>query len=148
MQHTSSITHRGRWRFWPLGRLALLALFLVLSLQPPSVGAAGEGKPLAGAALKSFITGRRIYLAVPLGGEIPLTYRANGVVDGSGEAAGLGKYMTPKDRGRWWVDGNRLCQKWQSWYDGRTFCFTVAELPGSRIRWVRDDGKSGVARVR
>ena len=30
---------------------------------------------LSGQALKSFISGKRIYLAVPLGGEIPLTYR-------------------------------------------------------------------------
>ena len=56
--------------------------------------------------------------------------------------------MTPKDRGRWWVSGNKVCQKWQQWYDGRTFCFTVAKLSDSRIRWVRDDGKSGVARIR
>ena len=103
---------------------------------------------LSGAALKSFVSGKRIYLAVPLGGEIPLTYRKNGRVDGTGEAAGLGKYMTPKDSGRWWVSGNKLCQKWQEWYDGRTFCFTVTKMSDSRIRWVRDDGKSGVARVR
>jgi hypothetical protein len=103
---------------------------------------------LSGTALKSFVSGKRIYLAVPLGGEIPLTYRKNGRVDGTGEAAGLGRYMTPKDSGRWWVSGNKLCQKWQEWYDGRTFCFTVTKMSDSRIRWVRDDGKSGVARIR
>ena len=103
---------------------------------------------LSGAALKSFVSGKRIYLAVPLGGEIPLNYRKNGRVDGTGEAAGLGKYMTPKDSGRWWVSGNKLCQKWQEWDDGRTFCFTVTKMSDSRIRWVRDDGKSGVARIR
>ncbi len=85
---------------------------------------------------------------MPFGGEIPLTYRANGVVDGTGEAAGLGKYMTPTDKGRWWVSGSKLCQQWTEWYKGRTFCFTVAKLSSNRIRWVRDDGKSGVARVR
>lgn len=46
------------------------------------------------------------------------------------------------------VSGNRLCQKWQRWYDGRTFCFTVTRLSAEKIRWVRDDGKSGVARLR
>ena len=118
--------------------------FAVLAVAPASASA----EVLSGAALKSFVSGKRIYLAVPLGGEIPLTYRKNGRVDGTGEAAGLGKYMTPKDSGRWWVSGDRLCQKWQEWYDGRTFCFTVAKISDSRIRWVRDDGKSGVARVR
>ncbi len=122
---------------------AALAAGLVIWAALPA-GAA----PLSGDALKSFISGKRIYLAVPLGGEIPLTYRRNGVVDGTGESAGLGKYMTPKDSGRWWVSGSRVCQKWQEWYDGRTFCFTVTKLSGNRIRWVRDDGKSGVARVR
>lgn len=118
--------------------------FAVLAVAP----AVASAEVLSGSALKSFVSGKRIYLAVPLGGEIPLTYRKNGRVDGTGEAAGLGKYMTPKDSGRWWVSGDRLCQKWQEWYDGRTFCFTVAKISDSRIRWVRDDGKSGVARVR
>jgi hypothetical protein len=118
-----------------------------MAVTPPAV-ASTDGQALAGQQLKSFISGKRIYLAVPFGGEIPLTYRANGVVDGSGEAAGLGKYMTPTDKGRWWVSGSKLCQQWKEWYKGRTFCFTVAKLSQNSIRWVRDDGKSGVARVR
>ncbi|WP_290541584.1 hypothetical protein [Aestuariivirga sp.] len=129
-------TRAAGLRFLPAGlALALLA----------APAAAGK---LAGAELQSFISGKRVYLAAPLGGEIPLTYRAGGVVDGSGEAAGLGKYMTPKDRGRWWVAGERLCQKWQQWYGGKTFCFTVTKLSGNKIKWVRDDGRSGVARLR
>ena len=128
-------------------RFAVAVLGLALAA-PFAASASAAGEQLSGDALRAFVSGKRIYLAVPLGGEIPLTYRGNGVVDGSGEAAGLGKYMTPKDRGRWWVSGNRLCQKWQEWYDGRTFCFTVRKLSGSRIQWVRDDGKRGVARVR
>ena len=125
--------------------VALLALGLAA---PFAATASAAAEQLSGDALRAFIAGKRIYLAVPLGGEIPLTYRRNGVVDGSGEAAGLGKYMTPKDRGRWWVAGDRLCQKWQEWYDGRTFCFTVRKISDDRIQWVRDDGKRGVARVR
>ena len=124
-------------------RFALAGLAFVLTLAPSYASEALEG-----AALNSFVGGRHIYLAVPVGGEIPLLYRRGGQVEGSGEAAGLGKYMTPKDKGRWWVSGNRLCQKWQKWYDGRTFCFTVDKISENRIRWVRDDGKSGVARVR
>ena len=131
-------------------RFLVLALLATLAMTPglPQASASGKGQPLAGSELKSFISGRRIYLATPLGGEIPLNYRANGVVDGSGEAAGLGRYMTPKDSGRWWVSGNRVCQKWKEWYKGRTFCFTVDKLSANKIRWVRDDGQSGIARVR
>lgn len=127
-------------------RFAHLAIGLSLVLAVPAAQAAGE--TLSGSTLKSFISGKRIYLQVPLGGELPLTYRTDGRVDGTGEAAGLGRYMTPKDSGRWWVTGNKLCQKWQEWYDGKTFCFTVTKIKDSRIRWVRDDGRSGVARVR
>ena len=122
--------------------------FSVIALGLTPLAAPAEAERLSGAELQSFISGKRVYLAVPLGGEIPLTYRHGGVVDGTGEAAGLGRYMTPKDRGRWWVSGDRLCQKWQEWYGGRTFCFTVTKLADNRIRWVRDDGKSGVARLR
>lgn len=132
-------------RRFALGALAC-AMLLVSSLV--SSPARASGQLLAGDALRSFMSGKRVYLAVPFGGELPITYRRNGTVDGSGEAVGLGKYMTPKDRGRWWVAGNRVCQKWQEWYDGRTFCFTVSKLSEGRIRWVRDDGKTGVARIR
>ena len=140
MPHVHSVTKSRPRRF----AVALLAL----ALGAPAAASASDGNQLSGESLRAFIGGKRIYLAVPLGGEIPLSYRKNGVVDGSGEAAGLGKYMTPKDRGRWWVAGDRLCQQWQEWYDGRTFCFTVRKLSGNRIQWVRDDGKRGVARVR
>ena len=124
-----------------------LRFSLPLLVLAAAVGPAAAEK-LSGQALQSFISGKRVYLAVPLGGEIPLTYRHGGTVDGSGEAAGLGRYMTPKDRGRWWVAGDRLCQKWQQWYDGKTFCFTVTRIADNRIKWVRDDGKSGTARLR
>lgn len=130
----------------PGPRFALAGFVFSLAILVGASNASAD--MLSGTALKSFVSGKRIYLAVPLGGEIPLTYRQNGRVDGTGEAAGLGKYMTPKDSGRWWVSGNKLCQKWQEWYDGRTFCFTVTKISDSRIRWVRDDGKSGVARIR
>jgi hypothetical protein len=126
--------------------VAVVALGL-LAGGAASAGATGTGQVMAGQDLKSLFSGKRVYLAVPLGGEIPLHYRSNGVVEGSGEAAGLGKYMTPKDRGRWWVSGSRVCQKWQEWYDGKTFCFKVWKLSSAKIRWLRDDGKQGVARI-
>ena len=138
-----NITKSRRMRFASAG-LALLAVLAAAPAEP----ALASGQVLKGDALKSFISGKRVYLAVPLGGELPLNYRSNGRVDGTGEAVGLGRYMKPTDSGRWWVSGNRLCQKWQEWYDGKTFCFTVTKLSDNRIRWVRDDGRSGVARVR
>jgi hypothetical protein len=124
--------------------IALCALAMAVSAPEAH---ANKGQPLKGAELKSFIAGKRIYLATPLGGELPLYYRSNGVVDGSGEAIGLGRYLAPKDSGRWWVKGDRVCQKWKEWYKGRTFCFTVAKLSNTKLRWVRDDGEQGIARL-
>ena len=136
----AGVTKRSLLRFAPV----CLGLCLVFAATP----AKAAGESLSGDALRSFVSGKQFFLQVPFGGELPLTYRTNGRVDGTGEGVGLGKYMAPKDSGRWWVKGNKLCQKWQEWYDGKTFCFTVTKISDSRIRWVRDDGKSGVARVR
>jgi hypothetical protein len=109
--------------------------------------AASANGELSGADLKSLIAGKRIYLAAPAGGEFPLYYRTDGRVDGTGEALGLGRFLKPKDSGRWWIEGSRLCQQWQSWYDGKEFCFTIRTTGPNRIYWVRDDGLSGAARI-
>lgn len=108
---------------------------------------ASGGKPMSGKEIERTIKGKRIFLAAPMGGEFPLNYRSNGVVDGDGKAVGLGRLARPTDSGRWWVEGNKLCQKWQRWYDGKPFCFTLARGQGATLYWVRDDGLSGEARI-
>lgn len=97
--------------------------------------------------IRSRIAGKRIFLAAPLGGEFPLFYRADGRVDGTGEALGLGRFIRPTDSGRWWISGNRLCQQWQTWYDGMRMCFQLQYLGNSRLRWTQDNGDTGVARI-
>lgn len=139
-------------RTWGRRGAALLgaALAGVVALAGPAwaTGAGGdEGRSLTGGDLRRAIAGKRVYLATPLGGEFPLFYRADGRVDGSGEAVGLGRFLKPSDSGRWWVDGAKLCQQWQTWYDGKVFCFTVTERGAGRIGWIRDDGAKGVARL-
>jgi hypothetical protein len=111
----------------------------------PSIAAADV--PLQGDAIKRLVSGRQVFLSVPLGGEFPLRYANNGVVAGSGEGVGLGRFMQPKDSGRWWVAENKLCQQWKSWYDGKTFCFRINQTGPRTITWVRDDGYAGTARV-
>jgi hypothetical protein len=111
-----------------------------------SVPAKADGE-VAGDELKRLIAGRRVYLAVPLGGEFPLHYQADGRVDGTGEAIGLGRFLKPTDSGHWWVHGAQLCQKWESWYDGKVFCFTIRRESATRIAWRRGDGYAGTARL-
>lgn len=126
---------------------AALALASVAALVLASGPTSATSAPLDAAAIQSMIGGKRIYLATPLGGEFPLNYRSGGVVDGDGEALGLGKMMAPTDRGRWWIDGDRLCQQWQEWYEGRAHCFTLTRTGEKSLRWVRDDGLAGTARM-
>jgi hypothetical protein len=120
------------------------AMALLIQMQPVH---ASSAEILSGTGLKTFISGKRIYLKAPLGGELPLYYRADGIVNGSGAAVGLGRFMAPKDSGRWWVAKNKICQKWATWYNGKTFCFTLTKLSNSRVLWKRDDGAEGISRI-
>jgi hypothetical protein len=122
-------------------RFALIAMAAVLS------AGAAQARELASDDIRNKIVGKRIYLAAPLGGEFPLFYRQDGRVDGTGEAVGLGRLARPSDSGRWWIAGNRLCQQWQSWYDGKRMCFQLIHLGGDRIRWNQDNGDTGLARI-
>ena len=103
--------------------LASVAVLAALSAAPAAAST------LSGPEIRQTVTGKRIYLSVPMGGEFPLYYRPDGRIDGSGDA------------------GDRLCQKWQTWYDGKTFCFTLASQGGDKLAWARDDGEKGVARI-
>lgn len=97
--------------------------------------------------IRGGIVGRTIFLAAPMGGEFPLNYRPDGSVDGNGEALGIGKLVKPKDSGTWWIDTDRLCQKFNTWYNGRPMCFELFDEGPGQVKWIRDDGETGIARV-
>jgi hypothetical protein len=120
--------------------VAVLSILLAL----PSLASAGA---LAEDAIRRDIIGRTIYLATPLGGELPLNYHTSGMVDGSGQAIGLGKFFKPNDEGKWWIDANRLCQKFHTWYDGAPMCFELETAGPGKVKWTRDNGETGVARI-
>ena len=125
----------------------LLTLWAAAALARLLVAPAMGAQDMSGEALKALVAGKRIYLSVPLGGDFPLFYKSDGRVEGSGEAVGLGRLLKPTDSGRWWVTGPLLCQKWHSWYDGKTFCFSIARSSANSIVWRRDDGYTGTARI-
>ncbi|MDQ0455500.1 hypothetical protein [Rhizobium paknamense] len=93
------------------------------------------------------IVGKRVFLATPMGGEFPLNYRRNGVVDGDGQALGLGRFVKPNDTGKWWIDGDRLCQRFNTWYKGAPMCFELYRTGENQLRWIRDNGQKGTARI-
>ncbi len=128
-------------------RWTLTASVLAAALAAGTTSASAEIGPMDGREIKQELPGKRIYLKTPLGGEFPLYYAPDGVVDGSGEAVGLGRFMKPTDQGRWWVAEDRLCQEWQEWYDGVRHCFELERTGATTLYWRRDDGLEGEARI-
>jgi hypothetical protein len=128
-----------------LGKTSLFAMIAgaAICLAPVSTSA----EQLTGSDLKNFVNGKRIYLATPFGGEFPLNYKRSGIVTGDGTALGLGKFLAPKETGRWWVKGETLCQQWPTWYDGEPSCFRIRKTGDRTLTWVRQDGRSGKARI-
>lgn len=124
-----------------LARSIAVAAFLI------AFNASAAAQPLSGDGIKTLVSGKRVYLSTPYGLEFPLRYGADGRVSGDASGFKLAGMFAPKETGKWWVEGEKLCQKWPSWYDGKTLCFTVRQKGKASISWTRDDGLSGTARI-
>ena len=96
-------------------------------------------------ALKHVLPGKTVHLDTPLGVSIPITYHANGLMSGR---AGMLSYIlgADNDRGRWWVEHGKLCQKWFKWLDAKPNCMRV-RLDGPKVYWQADDGTNGTATI-
>jgi hypothetical protein len=101
---------------------------------------------LSGAEIKDAIGGKQVMLRTFWGG-FPLRYASSGAVTGDGTALGLAKFFAPKETGKWWVAGDKLCQQFPTWYKGKQFCFTLSRQNATTLKWVRDDGYSGTAKI-
>ncbi len=110
--------------------------------------AASEHAVLSGQELRGAVAGRTVYIQTPIGEEIAIRYRPNGTMAGSSsiQLAMLAGESVNRDRGRWWVQNSRLCQKWRSWSEGRALCYRL-RVRGNTVRWSRSDGKAGTARL-
>ena len=118
---------------------------LLFAAAPFTLAHAGE-EALTGAALQTAVSGRTVYINTPMG-EVPIRYSKNGSVSGHTELAVLNGESTTRDHGRWWVSQNKLCIRWQNWMSGATHCFTMHRVGPWVVRWRREDGKSGLARL-
>lgn len=96
--------------------------------------------------IRQAISGRKVLLQTSWGG-FPLTYGEGGRVAGDGSALGLARFFSPKETGRWWTTQNQLCQQFPTWYDGRSFCFTLSKAGENTLKWTREDGYSGTATI-
>jgi hypothetical protein len=121
----------------------LVAFLLAVA---PFAFAPAQAEELIGAELHKAVEGKTVFIYTPLG-EVPIRYMKNGHLAGQTDLALLDGESTTADRGRWWVAEKKLCIQWRNWMGGRTHCFTMHRLGPNVVRWHRDDGKSGVARI-
>ena len=107
------------------------------------IGAASAADSVSGDALRSTVSGKTVHISTPLG-TVPVSFRVDGTM--SGRSQGLASYaFAASDRGRWWVSGDRLCQKWEQWFDKATHCFAMKRA-GKTLYW-SGAGRSGVATI-
>jgi hypothetical protein len=98
-----------------------------------------------GEAMRKALTGKTIHLYTPLGG-LPIRFLEDGTMWGNA-GSDLASYVgSERDRGRWWIAANQLCQRWNTWLGGRPYCFRLRQR-GRYVHWVRNDGLSGVATI-
>ncbi len=116
--------------------------FLVFSAAASSAAA----DALNNNKIRDAISDRKVVLST-MGFEFPLYYARDGNVTGDGSETGLAANFSPRETGQWWVANDRLCQKFPTWYKGRTWCFELKQAGESRLTWRRDDGFTGKARI-
>lgn len=124
------------------------ALIGAAAVATMSLGAVeANAETLSGDELRNAISGKTVFLKIS-GFELPIQYAPRGTMKGSmgTVAAALARGDGSSDRGKWWVDGGQLCQKWNSWMEGQTYCYTLSRN-GNDVQWVRNDGRSGTARI-
>jgi hypothetical protein len=126
--------------------LIALATFATLALGACAETVAAEAS-LTGNVLRKTVSGKTVYLKIS-GFELPIRYSAGGSMAGSMSmvAAALSRGDGASDRGKWWISGDQLCQRWTSWMDGKSYCYKLT-LRDKAISWVRNDGRSGTARI-
>ena len=108
--------------------------------------ALADAPSLSGEVLKKAVAGTTVHLDTPLGTKLPLSFGADGRVTGTAGPI-LAAYLgASTDRGRWWVENNKLCHKWLKWFDTDTSCMQIWQ-EGNRVRWYGDDGRSGTATI-
>jgi hypothetical protein len=113
----------------------------------PAMAARAEPVTLSGNVLREAISGKIVFLNIS-GFELPINYAPNGRMSGkmSAVAASFARGDGAQDRGKWWVAGDQLCQQWSSWMEGKSYCYRLTR-EGATVRWVRNDGRSGTARI-
>jgi len=127
----------------------LMQTLLTAAFSALALGAALAAEPasLSGDELRKAVSGKTVYLRIS-GFELPIHYSPGGSMAGGmgGVAATIAREESASDRGKWWVSASQLCQRWSSWMQGKTYCYKLTRQ-GNSVTWVRNDGRSGSARI-
>ena len=113
-----------------------------------SAYAADEPVLLTGKDLRNAVSGKTIFIQTAIGAEVPIRYQPNGTMNGSSPVhlTALAGESVSTDTGRWWVRRAELCQQWSKWSKGKAHCYKL-HAAGKKVRWSRNDGESGTARL-
>jgi len=114
----------------------------------PTGAFAEKAERLKGSALEKAVAGKVIHMKTE-GVTLPISYKRNKTMTGKLRAVAsmlAGKKTPTSDQGKWWIDKDRLCQRWNRWLDGKSFCYTL-KREGQTVHWVRNDGRKGTARL-
>jgi hypothetical protein len=123
----------------------LLRPFIAIGFLSLATAAFADPAPVGGDELKKCIPGSLVEIDTPLGTKMPIRFSGDGLI--SAEAGDLAPILgSAKDRGRWWVDGDKLCSKFFRWFDAEPRCITLAR-DGTRLYWRKDDGETGTATI-
>jgi hypothetical protein len=127
--------------------MTVRAILFAAAVSLPTAAVSADPPFLAGDALRNVVSGKTVYLKIS-GFELPIRYSAGGRMSGrmGTMVAALSRGDGASDNGRWWIEANRLCQRWSSWMEGKSYCYMFT-LKGKSVRWVRNDGRSGTARI-
>jgi tetratricopeptide (TPR) repeat protein len=67
------------------------------------------------------------------------TFDPSGALNGHPEIGSPAEQFG-RDQGKWWIEGDKFCRKWNRWVAGRTGCFSFVQN-GDSIKWINRYGE-------
>lgn len=132
-------------RVHALRQLCKLAVIASVLSACVTVAQAASPQPLKGEELETLVPGTHIELDTPISSVVPVQFGENKLM--TGQAHALASFLgSEKDRGRWRIDGDKLCLKWFRWFDAEERCLSIVR-DGSRIYWNDGDGETGTGTI-
>ncbi len=124
-----------------------ILLIAALAGSATTVSQAASFGDLNGPAVRKAVSGKTVFLSAS-GIVLPIAYRSNGTMSGrlQASAAALAGNASMQDKGRWWISNDQLCQRWNRWQGGKSYCYKLSRQ-GQNVVWVRNDGRRGTARI-